>query len=85
MYYICKFSESWSIYDGKKNNSRLLEKNEIECLKNLFPALLNDTGNLLTAIQISGIQPNRLMKLTSAESNGKGAKKLETFIKTTGN
>lgn len=64
MYYICKFSESWSIYDGKRNNSRPLEKSEVDFLKNLFPALLNDPGKILTAMQITSIQPNKLLKLT---------------------
>jgi len=79
MYYICKFSESWSVYDGKKNSSRLLEKSEIDCLKNLFPALLNDTSNILTAVQVTSIQPNKLMKLSNAESNGK-VKKLPDVL-----
>ena len=78
MYYICKFSDSWSIYDGKKNSSRLLEKTEVDCLKNLFPSLLNDNGKILTAVQITGIQPNKLMKLTNTESNGIPKKPLET-------
>lgn len=71
MYYICKFSDSWSLYDGEKNSSRLLEKNEIECLKTLFPALLNDAGKILTAVQVSSIQPNKLEKLSNGEGNAK--------------
>lgn len=77
MYYICKFSEAWSLYDEKKNSSRLLDKNEIDCLKNLFPALLNESGKILTAVQITGIQPNKLMKLTNTESTGKAKKPIE--------
>jgi hypothetical protein len=68
MYYICKFSDSWSLYDGKKNSSRLLDKSEIDCLKNLFPALLIDNGNILTALQVSSIQPNKLVKIASTET-----------------
>jgi len=79
MYYICKFSDSWSLYDGKKSSSRPLEKNEIECLKNLFPGLLNDAGKILTAVQISSIQPNKLEKLSNAEGNGK-IKKSPDFL-----
>lgn len=77
MYYICKFSDSWSLYDEKKNSSRLLDKTEIDCLKNLFPLLLNDSGKILSAVQISAIQPNKLMKLTNVESNGKPKKTVE--------
>jgi hypothetical protein len=77
MYYICKFSESWSIYDGKKNNSRPLEKTEIDCLKNLFPALLNDSGKILIAVQVTEIQPNKLMKISGPEKKEPPKKILE--------
>jgi hypothetical protein len=70
MYYICKFSDSWSVYDGKKNISRPLEKNEIDCLKNLFPALLDDNSKILTAIQINSIQPNKLVQLPMPGKQG---------------
>jgi len=79
IYYICRFSESWSIYDGKKNNSRLLEKNEIECMKNLFPDLLSDNGKILTAVQVNGIQPNKLINLSGPDNNGK-TKKLPEIL-----
>lgn len=78
-YYICRFSESWSIYDGKKNSSRLLEKNEIECLRTLFPDLLNDNGKILTAIQVTGIQPNKLINLSGPNKDGK-VKKLPEIL-----
>lgn len=81
MYYICKFSDSWSLYDEKKNTSRLLERSEIDCLKNLFPALLNDAGKILTAVQITSIQPNKLMKLSNPETNGKIKKLPDTLSK----
>ncbi len=74
MYYICKFSESWSIYDGTRNNSRQLDSKEVECLKTLFPGLLQDAGKILTAIQISSISPNRLLQLPNPESQGLGKK-----------
>ncbi len=67
MYYICKFSDSWSLYDGKTNSSRLLDKPEIDCLKSMFPTLLVENGNILNALQITSIQPNKLMKVASAE------------------
>jgi hypothetical protein len=70
MYYICKFSDTWSLYDGKKNNSRQLDKNEIECLKSLFPGLLNETGKILMAIQVSSINPSKLLQLPNPESQG---------------
>jgi len=64
MYYICKFSDSWSIYEESKGTSRLLQKNEVELLENLCPALFVDSNTILTAIEILPIQPNKLMKKT---------------------
>ena len=81
MYYLFKFSDSWSLYDAKKNSSRPLEKNEIDCLKNLFPALLNDPAKILTAVQVNSIQPNKLEKLSNAENNGKIKKSLDSLPK----
>ena len=75
MYYICKFSDSWSLYDDKKKSSRLLDKPEIDCLKSLFPALLIETGNILTALQITTIQPNKLMKVTNSSGASSKNKK----------
>jgi len=67
MYFICKFSDSWSIYDRKKNSSRPLIREEIDCLKNLFPALTNETGKILMAIQVSAVKPGKLDQLTNTE------------------
>ena len=77
MYYICKFSETWSIYDGFKNNSRQLESKEVECLKVLFPKLTGDDSKILSAIQISTINPNKLLQLGKPE-NPAATRKKET-------
>jgi hypothetical protein len=69
MYYICKFSSSWSIYEVKKGTSRPLEKSEIDCLETLFPELLKNETKILTALQISSIQPNKLLNLPVPEKN----------------
>ena len=82
MYYICKFSESWAIYDGNKKNSRPLDKSEIDCIKNLFPSLLNENSKILVALQISTIQPNKLLNLPKTENNGVSKKQVEAVIKT---
>jgi hypothetical protein len=74
MYYICRFSDSWSIYDGKKNSSRQLIQQEIECLKNLFPGLTSETGKILTAIQISSVKPGKLDQLINPEIPQPGKK-----------
>lgn len=74
MYYICKFSDSWSLYDGKRNNSRQLNKEEIECLRGLFPGLLQETGKILMALQVSSINPNKLLNLPGPEKQSTGKK-----------
>lgn len=74
MYYICKFSDSWSLYDGKRNSSRQLNKEEIECLRGLFPGLLQETGKILMALQISSINPNKLLNLPGPEKQITGKK-----------
>ena len=75
MYYICKFSDTWSIYDGTRNNSRPLDSKEVECLKVLFPGLLLEAGKLLTAIQVSSINPGKLLHLPSPESQSTAKRK----------
>lgn len=62
MYYICKFSDTWSVYDTSKRNSRNLESTEVNCLKSLFPNLL-DESKILIALQINSINPNKLLQL----------------------
>ena len=67
MYYICKFSDSWSIYDELKNKSRPLEPEEISTLKKLFPGLLNDNTKILNALKVENINPNKLLQLPMPE------------------
>lgn len=62
MYYICKFSDNWSVYDATRQNSRILEPTEVSCLKSLFPGLLSE-NKILTALQINSINPNKLLQL----------------------
>lgn len=67
MYYICKFSGSWSLYDAEKQNSRPLVEAEIASIKALFPTLLGD-NRILVALQISAINPSKLTQITVSES-----------------
>jgi len=69
MYYICKFRDTWSLYDGVKGTDRIMKKDETEFLKTLFPSLLTETSILL-ALQITSISPNKLQQLTSASDTG---------------
>ena len=68
MYYICKFSDSWTIYDETTQTSRQLDKNQVESILSLFPAFNN--GKILEALHVHSIQPNKLLNLTAAGKNG---------------
>ena len=81
MYYICKFSGTWSLYDSDKRSSRLLETAEVDCLKNLFSGLVGDASKILVALQVSSIQPNKLVQLTSAAEQSPSKKKADSTVK----
>lgn len=68
LYYICKFSGTWSIYDGTEGTSRLLAGTEVDCLKSLFAGLLGDDSKMLVALQVMTIAPNKLLQVTTPES-----------------
>ncbi|GEP97709.1 hypothetical protein CCY01nite_39690 [Chitinophaga cymbidii] len=76
MYYICKFSDTWSLYDASRQLSRSLDADEVNSLKKLFPQLLKD-NKILTALQISTINPNKLLQLPSIDPNP-AVKKINT-------
>ena len=67
MYYICKFTNSLTVYDGNKHTSRQLDPAEVELIKKLFPELIPE-NKLLSAIQISPINPNKLQLLEKNKS-----------------
>lgn len=85
MYYICKFSGTWSLYDAEKFSSRLLEAGEIQLIKSLFPGLLGDNSKILTAIQINSIPPNKLLQLQDGGSPSGSKKAGEHGTKGQGN
>lgn len=74
MYYICRFSDSWLLYDEDKKSSRPLIREEIDCLKSLCPGLTVGTGKILTAIQISSVKPGKLDQLINVENPSPGKK-----------
>ncbi len=63
MFYICRFSDNWSIYDTTTNKSRPITTEEMELLKKMFGALLNDTTKILSAVKVESIAPNKLLSL----------------------
>lgn len=73
MYYICKFFESWSVFDGLKKSSRIMTKEEVDSLKSVFPGLLSDTKTLV-ALQVTSINPNKLVQLTTPDISKKDKK-----------
>jgi hypothetical protein len=66
MFYICRFSDIWTIYDTKTNKSRPLTSDETDLLKKLFGSLLNDNSKILSAVKVETIAPNRLLQLPVA-------------------
>lgn len=75
MYYICKFSESWSLYNASSRSTRPLTPIEITTVKELFQELLI-SNKILSAIQINSINPNKLVGLENGSTltNGKPKK-----------
>ena len=70
MYYICKFSDSYSVYNANTGTSRPLEAAEVVALDNLFPDLLKDNTKILSAFQITAIAPNKLAQLPMPQMPG---------------
>ena len=73
MYYICKFSDTWSLYDDFKQISRPLDPDEINSIKKLFPQLLKE-NKILTALLINTINPNKLLQLSTNQPNAASKK-----------
>ena len=63
MFYICRFSDNWSLYDTKTNKSRPLTLEETELLNKIFGTLLNDNSKILSAVKVESISPNKLLQL----------------------
>ncbi|MGB8190458.1 MAG: hypothetical protein WCF67_01005 [Chitinophagaceae bacterium] len=64
MYYLCKFSDTWSVYDETTSNSRQLKPDEIQSLKTVFPSLFSNNNKILAAVKVEAINPNKLMQLS---------------------
>jgi hypothetical protein len=70
MYYILKFSDSWTLYDANSGTSQPLERSHIDTLKALFTKLV-DQDKIIIALQVTSISPNKLLNIEMPLSNGK--------------
>jgi hypothetical protein len=65
MYYICKFSGTWLIYDGNAHTSSVLPPPQVETIRQLFPAALKETA-VLDAVMLAPIPASRLQQTPGA-------------------
>jgi hypothetical protein len=63
MFYICRFSDNWSIYDTATQKSRPLTGEEVLTLTKMFGNLFNDNTKILSAAKVESIAPNKLLSL----------------------
>lgn len=66
MYLICKFSGTWSLYNGKTRNSRALQPQQVELIKDLFSDDLRENA-ILDTLQVIPISANKVQQLTATE------------------
>lgn len=64
-YFICKVFDTWSLYDSTKSNTRVLDKQELDSVKVVFPKLMADENNPLQAFQFTTISYNKLLQLAT--------------------
>jgi hypothetical protein len=63
MFYICRFSENWLLYDTMTQKSRPLTTEEAALLSQLFGHMFLDTSKILSAVKVESISPNKLLSL----------------------
>ncbi|TDW97065.1 hypothetical protein [Dinghuibacter silviterrae] len=63
MYYVIKVANNWTLVDATNGNSTKLDPPQVDCLSILFPRLLTDTSTVVTGVQVSLLQPNKMMQL----------------------
>jgi hypothetical protein len=63
MFYICRFSDNWTIYDTTTNKSQPLQKEEVAVMQKLFGELLSDSNKLFSAVKVETISLNKLQSL----------------------
>lgn len=69
MYYICKFSGTWSIFDSTTGKSRLLADPDVALFKAMFPSSLRGNA-ILDAIMVAPLSAGKLQQFKSAQPAG---------------
>ena len=59
MYYICKFSDTWSVMDSDDHSNQPLDAAEVELIKKRFPKLVSN--GLMDFIGVDTINPKKLL------------------------
>jgi hypothetical protein len=65
MYYICKFSGTWLVYDGNTQLSQILPPAQVETIRQLFGAALNQAA-VLDALMLSPVSASKLQQPASS-------------------
>ena len=63
LYFICKVFDTWSLYDSTKSSTRVLDKQELDSIKNIFPKIMSDESTPLQAFQFTTISYNKLLQV----------------------
>jgi hypothetical protein len=63
MYFVCKFFETWTLYEKTNDTSRLVTPAEMQSLRTLFPSLLGGQADLLMALQVTSHPFNKLQQI----------------------
>jgi hypothetical protein len=65
MYYICKFSGTWLVYDAGSHLSKVLPPPQVETVRELFPAAIKEAA-VLDALIVAPISASKLQQTAVA-------------------
>lgn len=74
--FLLAFPDNWILYNAAKRRSQLLNEQHVEYLKRMFSRML--TGEEVTALQVSAINPNKLLSLPAGGGQAPIKKEPET-------
>lgn len=76
MFYIINLSDSLILLNAETKTTRILDGNEADCLKRIFPDLfLEDT--VLSTVSVNSISPQKLAKYMALAKNATNKKVTE--------